>query len=133
MKNILVLGAGLVSRPMIRYLLDQPDFFVTMASRTVSKAEKIINGHPDGKANELNVKDDEKLERLVSESDLTVSLLPYTYHVKVAEFCIKHKKQMLTTSYVSDAMKALDKKQRMQEFLFSMNVALTQVLIICLQ
>lgn len=112
MKNILVLGAGLVSRPMIRYLLDQPGFFVTMASRTVSKAEKIINGHPDGKANELNVKDDEKLERLVSESDLTVSLLPYNYHVKVAEFCIKHKKQMLTTSYVSDAMKALDKKAK---------------------
>jgi len=111
-KNILVIGAGLVSKPMIRYLLDQPGFFVTMASKTVSKAEKIIDGHPDGKALELNVKDDEKLERLVSESDLTVSLLPYIYHVKVAKFCIKHKKQMVTTSYVSDAMKAFDKKAK---------------------
>ena len=111
-KNILVLGAGLVSRPMIRYLLDQPNFFVTMASRTVSKAKKIITCHPSGKALELNVKDDEKLEKLVSESDLAVSLLPYTYHVKVAEFCIKHKKQMVTTSYVSEEMKALDKKAK---------------------
>jgi len=111
-KNILVLGAGLVSRPMIRYLLDQPNFFVTMASRTVSKAKKIIACHPSGKALELNVKDDEKLEKLVSESDLAVSLLPYTYHVKVAEFCIKHKKQMVTTSYVSEEMKALDKKAK---------------------
>ena len=111
-KKILVLGAGLVSRPMIRYLLDQPDFFVTMASRTVSKAEKIIDGHPSGKAVELNVSNEDLLEKLISESDLTVSLLPYTYHVKVAKFCIKHKKQLITTSYVSDAMKALDKKAK---------------------
>jgi len=107
-KNVLVLGAGMVSRPMIRYLLDQPDFFVTMASRTVSKAEKIIDGHSDGKAIALDVSDEKLLEKLVSESDLAVSLLPYPFHVKVAKLCIKYKKQMVTTSYVSDEMKALD-------------------------
>ena len=107
-KNVLVLGAGLVSRPMIRYLLEKTDFTVTMASRTVSKAVKIIDNHPDGKAIELNVKDEKLLEKLVSESDLTVSLLPYTYHVKVAKLCIKYKIPMVTTSYVSDEMRALD-------------------------
>ena len=107
-KNVLVLGAGLVSRPMIRYLLEKTDFTVTMASRTVSKAEKIIDNHPDGKALELNVKDEKLLEKLVSKSDLTVSLLPYTYHVKVAKLCIKYKIPMVTTSYVSDEMRALD-------------------------
>jgi saccharopine dehydrogenase-like NADP-dependent oxidoreductase len=108
MKKVLVLGAGMVSKPLVRYLLDQPDFSVTMASRTVSKAEKIINEHPDGEALSLNVKDDDMLEKLVSEADLTVSLLPYTYHVKVAELCIKHKKHLVTTSYVSDEMRELD-------------------------
>ncbi|MCX6667301.1 MAG: shikimate dehydrogenase, partial [Euryarchaeota archaeon] len=39
MKKILVLGAGMVSRPMITYLLEQPNMHVIMASRTVSKAE----------------------------------------------------------------------------------------------
>jgi len=111
-KKVLVLGAGLVSKPMIDYLLDQPDYFVTMASRTVSKAEKIIDGKTNGKAIELNVKNDELLEELIKESNLTVSLLPYTYHVKVAEFCIKHKKQMVTTSYVSEEMKALNQKAK---------------------
>jgi len=113
----LVLGAGLVSRPMILYLLDQPGFFVTMASRTVSKAEKIINDHPDGKAIELNVNNDDLLEKLVSESDITVSLLPYTYHVKVAELCIKYRKQMVTTSYVSKEMKDLDEKAKNADIL----------------
>jgi saccharopine dehydrogenase (NADP+, L-glutamate forming) len=108
MKNVLVLGAGMISRPLVRYLLDQSDFSVTMASRTVSKAENIINGHPDGKALALDVHDDATLEQLVSGADIVVSLLPYTYHVKVAELCIKHKKHMVTTSYVSDAMNALN-------------------------
>ena len=108
-KNVLILGAGMVSRPMIRYLFENTDYHVTMASRTVSKAEKIIDGNPKGTAISLNVKDETLLEKLISESDLTVSLLPYTYHVKVANFCIKHKKQMVTTSYVGEEMKALDK------------------------
>ena len=112
MKNILVLGAGMVSHPMIRYLLDQPDFHVVMASRTVSKAEHMINGHPHGEALSLDVSNDAKVEKLVSQADVVVSLLPYTYHVKVAEMCLKHKKQMITTSYVSDAMRALDARAK---------------------
>ena len=108
MKKILVLGAGMVSRPLVRYLLDQPDYFVKMASRTVSKAEKIINSHERGEAETLNVSDEKQLEKLISESDVTVSFLPYTYHVKVAKLCIKHKKHLVTTSYVSDEMKKLD-------------------------
>ena len=108
MNKVLVLGAGMVSRPLVRYLLNQPDFSVTMASRTASKAEAVINGHPDGKSLALDVHDDATLEQLVSEADIVVSLLPYTYHVKVAELCIKHQKHMVTTSYVSDAMNSLD-------------------------
>ncbi len=112
MKTILVLGAGMVSRPMIRYLLDQPDYHVIMASRTVSKAEQMIDGHPQGEAFSLDVNDDVNVENFVSKADVVVSLLPYTYHVKVAEMCIRHKKQMITTSYVSDAMHALDQKAK---------------------
>lgn len=112
MKTILVLGAGMVSRPMIRYLLEQPDYHVIMASRTVSKAEQMIDHHPQGEAFSLDVNDDKKVEDFVSKADIVVSLLPYTYHVKVAEMCIRHTKQMVTTSYVSDAMQTLDKKAK---------------------
>jgi saccharopine dehydrogenase (NADP+, L-glutamate forming)/spermidine synthase len=110
--NILVLGAGMISKPLVRFLLDHPTFSVTMASRTVSKAEKIIAGHNFGTAISLNIKDEKTLEKLIMESDLTVSLLPYNYHVKVANHCIKHSKHLVTTSYVSYDMKALDKKAK---------------------
>lgn len=112
MKNVLVLGAGLVSRPLVRYLLDEPEFHVKVASRTVSKAEKLIQGHPRGNAQALNVKDTEQLRDLIKECDIAISLLPYTYHVKVAEMCIEFKKNMVTTSYISAPMKILDENAR---------------------
>ena len=102
----------MVSRPMIRYFFEKTDYKVTMASRTVSKAEAIIDNHPNGKAVKLDVKNDELLDTLVSDTDLVVSLLPYAYHVKVAKICIKYKIPMVTTSYVSEEMKALDKKAK---------------------
>ena len=49
MKRVLILGAGLVTGPMVEYLLNK-GYEVTVASRTASKAEAMIGGHPNGKA-----------------------------------------------------------------------------------
>jgi len=111
MKKVLVLGAGLVSKPMVDYLLNK-DFFVRVATRTVSKAEALIKNHKNGEAVQWVVEQKDKLEEMVKDSDLVVSLLPYIYHVQVAEVCIKYKKHMVTTSYVSDKMQNLDKNAR---------------------
>jgi saccharopine dehydrogenase (NADP+, L-glutamate forming)/spermidine synthase len=112
MAQVAVLGAGMVARPLVRYLLDQPDVTVVVASRTVSKAEKMIDGHPDGVAKSLNVEDMASVEAEVVAADVVVSLVPYAYHVAIAELCIKHKKHLVTTSYVSDAMNALDERAK---------------------
>jgi saccharopine dehydrogenase (NADP+, L-glutamate forming)/spermidine synthase len=108
MKKILILGAGLVAKPLVRYLLDQPDFEVEVASRTVSKAVKLIDNHPRGKASELNLKNEEGLKDKISKADLIISMVPYTFHPIVAKYCIDYKKAMVTTSYVSEVMKNLD-------------------------
>jgi saccharopine dehydrogenase-like NADP-dependent oxidoreductase len=108
MKKVLVLGAGLVTRPHVRYLLDVPDFQVTVASRTVSKAESLVDGHPRGIAIALDVSNEAELESLIRQTDLAVSMLPYVYHPLVAALCVKHQKHMVTTSYVKEAMQALD-------------------------
>jgi saccharopine dehydrogenase (NADP+, L-glutamate forming) len=108
MKKILVLGAGLVAGAHVRYLLDQPDFHVTVASRTLSKAQDIIGGHPKGEARQLDVTDEVALEDLIRQTDLVVSLLPYVYHPLVARLCVKYRKHMVTTSYVKEPMAQLD-------------------------
>ncbi len=49
MKNILLLGAGMVAKPITDYILNN-GFELTIASRTLSKAQKLINKRPNGKA-----------------------------------------------------------------------------------
>ncbi len=112
MSQVVVFGAGMVARPIVRYLLDQPDMTVVVATRTVSKAETIIDGHPQGVAKSLNVKDMASVEREVKDADVVVSLLPYAYHVAVAGLCIKHGKHLVTTSYVGDEMHELDARAK---------------------
>jgi len=112
MKKILILGAGLVARPLVRYLLDQPDFEVEVASRTVSKAVKLIDNHPQGRASELNLKNEEGLKDEISKADLVISMVPYAFHPKVAKYCIDYRKHMVTTSYVSEVMQNLDSEAK---------------------
>ena len=108
MKKILCLGAGLVARPYIQYLSDN-DFHVIVASRTISKAERLIEGCKNAEAVAFNIaKDDDLLEELTQKVDLVCSLLPYTFHVKAAKVAIRHKTHFCTTSYISDEMKALE-------------------------
>jgi len=107
-KKVLVLGAGLVAGPLVRYLLNVDEFTVTVASRTVEKAQALTGDAGNGIAQALNVKDEAALESLIADHDLSISLLPYVYHPTVARLCVKHRKQMVTTSYVKPEMQALD-------------------------
>jgi saccharopine dehydrogenase-like NADP-dependent oxidoreductase len=111
MSKVLLLGAGMVAKPIAEYILNN-NIELTIASRTVAKAEKLIAKSANGKAVSWNVDDLETLEKMVQNHDLVVSLLPYLHHVTVAKLCIQHKKNMVTTSYVSPEMKALDGEAR---------------------
>ena len=112
MKRIVVFGASMGAGAHVDYLLSQPDFEVTVASRTVSKAEALVKGHPRGRAVQVNSDEPVALEALIKESDLAVSLLPYAYHPVVATLCLKHRVHMVTTSYVKEAMAQLDAAAR---------------------
>lgn len=52
--------------------------------------------------------DDKALDAEVAKHDLVVSLIPYTFHAAVIKSAIRNKKNVVTTSYVSPAMLALD-------------------------
>lgn len=107
MNRVLILGAGLVSKPMVEYFLER-SFEIMIASPMKERADSMIKNHPNGASLDWSMDDPEKLDNLVSEYDITVSLLPYKYHSDVASLCIKHKKPLVTTSYVQPAMKLLD-------------------------
>ncbi len=111
MKKVLILGAGLVVRPMVSFLLEN-NYSVTVASRTKSKADDLIKGHKNGVSVSWTTDDHDTLEKMVDENDIVVSLLPYRYHVAVARTCINYKKPVVTTSYVQEEMLNLNDAAR---------------------
>ena len=67
MKHILLLGAGFVSKPLVDYLLSVPDFSMTVANRTLHKAEALVAGHPRGQAIQLDLINGNRSEEHTSE------------------------------------------------------------------
>jgi len=123
MKKVLILGAGLVVKPMVEYLLKN-GISLMIASPMKERADEMINGDPNGSSADWSMDDPETLEKLVSEHDITVSLLPYKYHTDVAKICLHFNKSLVTTSYVQKEMIPLDEPARKAGVLFLNEVGL---------
>lgn len=110
-KEILVLGAGHVSGPLIEYLCRDPKIRVTVVSsleQEVDMQRKYAATHNNMKALIMDVtRKHDSLSNLVGESDLVVSLLPYSLHPSIAKLCVEHKTNMVTASYLTNEMKEL--------------------------
>lgn len=111
MKKVLILGAGMVSKPIIQYLLGK-GIGVIVASPMKERADEIIGGNPLGSSVDWSMENKEMLDGLVAGTDITVSLLPYAFHTDVALVCLRNRKSLVTTSYVQPGIRALDSEAR---------------------
>eukprot|EP00732_Lithocolla_globosa_P004114 Lithocolla_globosa_v1_NODE_3626_length_1621_cov_8.644955.p1 type:complete len:472 gc:universal NODE_3626_length_1621_cov_8.644955:1575-160(-) len=109
-RNVLVLGSGYVVAPCVEYLLRNKENHVTVASGHLANAVALKKklGGKNVEAKEFDVKKQEDVDNLVKDCELVVSLIPWTYHANVIKAAIKFKKNVVTTSYLSPAMKELD-------------------------
>lgn len=112
MKNVLILGAGLVARPIVRHVLDRTACRLIVASLEHDHARSLVGDHPRGTAREVDVADVDALDPLIADADVVVSLVPYGFHPRVARIAVRHRVPLVTTSYVSDEMRALDAEAR---------------------
>ncbi|KAK4700898.1 spermidine synthase / saccharopine dehydrogenase (NADP+, L-glutamate-forming), partial [Phenoliferia sp. Uapishka_3] len=108
-KKVLLLGSGFVAQPTADYILRRAENSLTIGCRNISTAQALASSLT-GKATAISVdvSDEASLDAAVKEHDLIISLIPYTFHANVIKSAIKFKKNVVTTSYVSDAMKALE-------------------------
>jgi saccharopine dehydrogenase (NADP+, L-glutamate forming) len=123
MKKVLILGAGLVVKPMVEYLLENK-FIVVIASRKKDRAEAMLNGHPNGFHVQWSMEESNKLEQIINESDIAISLLPYKFHTEVAKVCLKHHKSLVTTSYVQPEMYVMDQEVKGAGLIFLNEIGL---------
>jgi saccharopine dehydrogenase-like NADP-dependent oxidoreductase len=56
----------------------------------------------------LDVSNTADLEAQVAAHDLVISLIPYAHHADVIKAAVKGKTNVVTTSYISPAMRALE-------------------------
>jgi saccharopine dehydrogenase (NADP+, L-glutamate forming) len=123
MKRVLILGAGLVVKPMVEYLLKN-NIGLIIASPMKERADDMISGNPLGSSLDWSMDDPAMLEKLVAESDITVSLLPYKYHSDVAIVCLRNRKSLVTTSYVQPGMMNLNDAAKTSGVLFLNEIGL---------
>jgi len=123
MSRVLVLGAGMVARPLVEYLLNQ-EYDVTVATRTVAKAEALIGDAPRGEALPLLMDDADGLRAQIRAADVVLSLVPPPFHPTVAEMCLEERKHLITTSYIGPAMRAFDEPARERGLLFLNEIGL---------
>ena len=127
MKNILIIGAGKSSSALIKYLLDKSEeeqLFLTIADIATDNANKLINNHKNAKAIVLDVFNKDNREQNIKKADLVISMLPARFHIDVAKDCIAFNKHMVTASYISDEMKALDKEAKEKGLVFMNEIGL---------
>jgi saccharopine dehydrogenase-like NADP-dependent oxidoreductase len=123
MKKVLILGAGLVVKPMVEYLLNHK-IGLMIASPMKDRAEAMINGNPLGSSLDWSMDDPVMLDKLVADYDITVSLLPYKYHSDVAKVCLRYGKSLVTTSYIQPGMMELDESAKKAGVLFLNEIGL---------
>ena len=113
MKRVLVLGTGYVVKPLVDYFIDKCKYEVLVASRDNNHSGLIIAGRALGTRVLWNATPPyEELDNMVKNVDLVVSMIPPSMHVIVAKACIKHGINMVTTSYTSPEMAALNEEAK---------------------
>jgi saccharopine dehydrogenase (NAD+, L-glutamate forming) len=121
MRNILIIGAGRSACSLIKYLLDKSeseDLFITIGDLSEESAQKFTQGHPRAKGIKLDVFDAPQRSAAIQAADLVISMLPARFHLEAAKDCILYKKHLVTASYVSDEMQALDEDAKANGLVF---------------
>ncbi len=115
MKHILLIGAGRSTYSLVDYLKKHAvaeDWQVTIADQSLSLAEEKAGDNARMTALEFDVNDEISRVAAISKADLVISMLPAHMHISVATDCIALGKHMVTASYISEEMKALDKRAK---------------------
>ncbi|HEX8269959.1 MAG TPA: saccharopine dehydrogenase C-terminal domain-containing protein [Flavobacterium sp.] len=127
MRNILIIGAGRSASSLIQYLLNKAvveNLHITIADLSLELAEKKTHGHPNAAAITLDIFQESQRKSAIENSDIVISMLPAHLHIEVAKDCINFKKHMVTASYISDAMMALDGAAKENNLVFLNEIGL---------
>lgn len=111
MKHILLIGVGRSTGSLVKYLVDNAignSWKLTIADRNFDFVESTYFDLDYVNKVEFDVTNESQRREFIQQSDIVISMLPAHMHINVAKDCIEYKKNMVTASYISPEMKALE-------------------------
>lgn len=114
MQTVLILGAGLSSISLIKYFLDQSGqpWKIRVGDIILENAIERVGGHPKGEAFRFDVHNPVQRREEIERASIVISMLPASMHHLVAESCVDLGRDLVTASYLSPAIRALDNEAR---------------------
>jgi saccharopine dehydrogenase-like NADP-dependent oxidoreductase len=127
MRRILIIGAGRSASSLIRYLLSKSDsenLHLVVADLSLDLAKKKVNNHPNATPIALDIFKTEERKLAIERASIVISMLPAHLHIEIAKDCLEFKKHLVTASYISDAMLALNEEAKKSNLIFMNEIGL---------
>ena len=127
MRKILVIGAGKSTSYLLDYLLgkaEEEKLEITIGDINPSAIPAAVAGHKHCSVIGLDIFNKTERTNAIANADIVISMLPARFHIKVAEDCVVHKKHLVTASYVSPELLALDEKVKQNGLVFMNEIGL---------
>ncbi|VAV82772.1 Saccharopine dehydrogenase [NADP, L-glutamate-forming], partial [hydrothermal vent metagenome] len=127
MRKILIIGAGRSASSLVKYLLDKSSkekLQIIIADINLFNCKKLAQNHPNSKVLELDIFNSKERKNAIQDADIVISMLPARFHINVAKDCVLFAKSLVTASYISDELKALDKEVRSKGLVFMNEIGL---------
>ncbi|WP_395634171.1 saccharopine dehydrogenase family protein [Flavobacterium sp.] len=127
MRQILIIGAGRSASSLIQYLLNksnEENLHLTIGDLSMELAQRKTNNHPNATAIALDINNAVQRQAEIQKADIVISMLPAHMHIEVAKDCVTFQKNMVTASYISDAMQSLDAEVKAKGLVFMNEIGL---------
>lgn len=127
MRNILIFGAGRSASSLIRYLLSKSNeekLHLTVADLSLNLAKAKTQDHPNATPLALDIFNADERRKAIENASIVISMLPAHLHIEIAKDCLEFKKHLVTASYISDAMQALNEEAIKNNLIFMNEIGL---------
>lgn len=127
MRTILIIGAGRSASSLIQYLLEKSvkeQLHLIIGDLSLELAQKKTNNHPNATPIALDIFNAQQRQDAIQKATIVISMLPAHLHIEVAKDCVLFQKHMVTASYISEAMQALDAEAKAKGLIFMNEIGL---------
>ena len=126
-RKILVVGTGKSTAYLLDYLLQKAEaenLHITICDLNPEVLPERIKLHTSCTILKLDIFNDKERSNAIEQSDIVISMLPARFHIKVAVDCIQFTKHLVTASYISDEIMALDQQAKEKGLVFMNEIGL---------